>query len=55
MLAQPNPRETPRATPLGPGSLSLDPPFGALTLLPAALSASLVHPRPISTALPGQP
>jgi Uma2 family endonuclease len=40
MLAPPNPRETPSATPLGPGTLSPDQPFGALTL-PMALSASL--------------
>ena len=40
MLAPPNPRETRSAAPQGPGSLSLDQPFGALTL-PVALSASL--------------
>lgn len=42
MLAPLNPRETPTATPLGPGpgSLSPDQPFGALTL-PVALTASL--------------
>ena len=40
MLAPLNPRETPSAKPLGPGSLSLDQPFGAITL-PVALTTSL--------------
>jgi Uma2 family endonuclease len=40
MLAASNPKETPSATPLGPGSLSHDPPFGALTL-PVELTSSL--------------
>jgi Uma2 family endonuclease len=40
MLAPPNPRDTPTATPLGPGTLSLDQAFGAL-ILPVALTTSL--------------
>ncbi|MEB3169471.1 MAG: Uma2 family endonuclease [Synechococcaceae cyanobacterium] len=40
MLAPLNPRETPSAKPLGQGSLSLDQPFGAITL-PVALTTSL--------------
>jgi hypothetical protein len=54
MLAPPNPREMTGAPPLGPGSLSPDQPFGALTL-PVALTASLRLTRAIGTALPGQP
>ena len=40
MLAPLNPGETPSAKPLGQGSLSLDQPFGAITL-PVALTTSL--------------
>jgi Uma2 family endonuclease len=40
MLAPPNPREMPGAPPLGPGTLSPDQPFGALTL-PVTLTDSL--------------
>ena len=40
MLAPPNPWEMPGAPPLGPGTLSPDHPFGALTL-PVALTDSL--------------